>query len=67
MAKVDSESKDIGLARELGRKAIHLGALVMPDKLPISRIEELMNEKGSITDEATLSTLRQHAADFLEF
>ncbi len=45
----------------------YLGALVMPDKLPISRIEELMNEKGAITDEATLSTLRQHAADFLEF
>jgi len=30
VAKVDSESKDIGLGRELGRKAIHLGALVMP-------------------------------------
>ena len=25
-----AQSKDIGLARELGRKAIHLGALVMP-------------------------------------
>lgn len=31
MAPIDpTVSKDIGLARELGRKAIHLGALVMP-------------------------------------
>lgn len=27
---IDARSKDIGLGRELGRKAIHLGALVMP-------------------------------------
>ena len=45
----------------------YLGAFVLPDKLPISRIEELMNEQGDITDEITLSTLRQHAADFLAF
>ncbi len=45
----------------------YLGAIVMPDKLPISRIEEVTDREGQITDEATRITLERHAAEFAAF
>lgn len=45
----------------------HLGAIVMPDKLPISRIEQLMDNDGVITDQATQQLLQSHAQAFVDF
>ncbi len=45
----------------------HVGTVVMPNKLPISQIEKLVNEAGEITDEATLATMEEHAMEFLAF
>jgi len=45
----------------------HVGMVVMPNKLPISRIEELMDADGALIDQATLATLELHARELLEF
>lgn len=45
----------------------YLGVVVMPNKLPISRIETLMDEKGEITDVETLKSMEQQVKDFIEF
>jgi len=45
----------------------HLGTIVMPNKLPISSIHQLMNEKNEITDTSTLSAMNQQVDDFLAF
>jgi NAD(P)H-dependent FMN reductase len=45
----------------------HLGAIVMPDKLPISRIEKLMDENGAVADPATLKAMEDHAREFVGF
>ena len=45
----------------------YLGVLVMPNKLPISRIETLMDEEGEITDVETLKSMEQQVKDFIEF
>lgn len=45
----------------------HVGTIVMPNKLPISQIEKLMDASGEITDEATLVTMEKHALEFLAF
>ena len=45
----------------------HVGIVVMPDKMPISRIEELMDDDGEITDAATLALLEKHARALIEF
>jgi NAD(P)H-dependent FMN reductase len=45
----------------------YLGTVVMPDKLPISRIGELKDGEGTIVDEPTLQVMEQHAQAFLKF
>jgi chromate reductase, NAD(P)H dehydrogenase (quinone) len=45
----------------------HVGTIVMPNKLPISRIEELIDDNGDIVDTATLSVMEKHAKEFIEF
>ena len=45
----------------------HVGAIVMPNKLPFSRIEDLMDGKGNITDEETLQSMEKHAEELLAF
>jgi chromate reductase len=45
----------------------YLGAIVMPDKLPISRIGELLDAEGQLNDELTLATMRLHAEEFVHF
>lgn len=44
----------------------HVGVQVMPNKLPISQIGELL-ENNTITDKATLETLDTYLDDFLKF
>ena len=44
-----------------------LGTVVMPDKLPISRISDLKDGEGDVIDEGTLEAMRIHALEFLEF
>lgn len=45
----------------------HLGTVVLPNKLPISRIFSLMNEQGAITDVPTLEVMQAQAQEFLDF
>ncbi len=45
----------------------HVGTIVMPNKVPISRIEQLLDENGEITDEATLKTIEKHVEELLAF
>ena len=45
----------------------HLGTTVMPAHLPISRIQDLVNSEGKITDEKTLLTMKKHATSFVDF
>ncbi|MCB0611927.1 MAG: NAD(P)H-dependent oxidoreductase [Lewinellaceae bacterium] len=45
----------------------YLGTVVMPDKLPISRISELKDGEGEVIDEETLDVMRAHALEFLAF
>jgi len=45
----------------------HVGSEVMPNKLPISKCKDLMNEKGVITDEGTLKTLDTFADSLIEY
>lgn len=45
----------------------HVGTEVMGNKLPISKIESLMDSKGKITDENTLSTMEKFVDDFLKY
>lgn len=43
----------------------HVGTHVMPNKLPISSIEKLMDADGNITDAATLLVMEKHVDEFL--
>lgn len=45
----------------------HLGTIVLPNKLPVSRIFSLMDEQGNLTDEITLHAMREQAAELLVF
>ena len=45
----------------------YLGTVVMPDKLPISRISELKDGEGEVIDEGTLEAMRAHGLEFLGF
>lgn len=45
----------------------HVGTIVMPNKLPISRINSLQNEAGDITDEPTIRAIEKHIDEFLAF
>ncbi len=45
----------------------YLGVCVMPNRLPISVVESLLNEEGSITDEGTLKAIEQQIEEFIKF
>ncbi len=45
----------------------HVGTIILPNRLPISSIEKLMNEKGEITDGPTLKVIEKHVDEFLLF
>lgn len=45
----------------------HMGTIVMPNRLPISRIRDLQNEGGEIIDPATIAVMEQHVMEFLGF
>ena len=45
----------------------HVGTVVLPNKLPISRIEELLDEEGVIVDELTLQVMEVHAQELAAF
>lgn len=45
----------------------HVGTLVHPNKLPISSIDALIDEKGKITDADCKKALKKHMEDFLAF
>ena len=44
----------------------HLGVLVMPNKLPVSGLDRLI-EEGKLTDQETLNLLEQHIDQFISF
>ncbi|SER32506.1 NADPH-dependent FMN reductase [Neolewinella agarilytica] len=43
----------------------HMGGWVLPNKLPLSGVEALLNEDGKVTDEATLTSLRSSAEQLI--
>lgn len=45
----------------------HVGIVVMPQRLPISRIEQLTDAEGEITDVSTLAAMEKHALAFTNF
>jgi len=45
----------------------HVGTIVMPNKLPISSIENLMNSEGQVVDPNTLKIIEKQVEDFLAF
>ena len=45
----------------------HLGTIVHPNKLPISNIESLIDEKGKIIDTDCKKALKKHMEDLLAF
>ncbi|MEM9885453.1 MAG: NAD(P)H-dependent oxidoreductase [Bacteroidota bacterium] len=45
----------------------HVGAIVMPNKLPISSIGKILNEENEIVLDSTLKAIDKHLDDFLLF
>lgn len=45
----------------------HVGTIVLPNKLPISKIESLMDDEGNITDQATIRSIEKHIDELLAF
>jgi NAD(P)H-dependent FMN reductase len=45
----------------------HLGIVVMPNQLPISSIEKIVNVEGSIRDPETIQALEAQIQEFLAF
>ena len=45
----------------------YLGFHIMPNKLPISSVLTLLDEKSNIKDLATVKVLEKHIADFLKY
>lgn len=45
----------------------HMGTVVFPDKMPISRISQLLDDKFCVSDQDTLLLLEKHATAFLDF
>ncbi|MDH3651080.1 MAG: NAD(P)H-dependent oxidoreductase [Saprospiraceae bacterium] len=45
----------------------HLKIVVLPNKLPISSVETLMNGQGVVTDDSTLNVIDQQIEEFLTF
>ncbi|MFN7116976.1 MAG: NADPH-dependent FMN reductase [Saprospiraceae bacterium] len=45
----------------------HLGIIVLPNKVPISKIDQLYDSDGNIVDAPTLRTIEKHVEEFLAF
>ena len=45
----------------------HLGIIVLPNKVPISKIDQLYGESGDIADAVTLRLIERHVEEFLAF
>jgi NAD(P)H-dependent FMN reductase len=45
----------------------HVGSIVLPNRLPISSIEKLMNDQGNIIDPGTLRAIEKQVEEFLAF
>ena len=45
----------------------HLGTIVMPNQVPISRIANLMDKDGELIDPDTLTVMEQQVIEFLHF
>ena len=45
----------------------YLGCVIMPNKLPVSQLEKIIDEKGEITDKESLSTIKKQIKDFIVF
>ncbi len=45
----------------------HVGSVVLPNKLPISKIGALIDEQGKISDEGTNAALKGQIEEFLAF
>lgn len=45
----------------------HMRIIVHPNKLPLSNIDKIMDEDGTITDKATLQAMDQQVAEFINF
>jgi len=43
----------------------HMGGWVLPNKLPLSGVDALLDEKGNVTDAATLTSLRSCAEQLI--
>lgn len=40
---------------------------VMPNRQPLSSIEQLLDTEGNITDQATLDVIKRHVQEFIDF
>ncbi|MBL7726949.1 MAG: NAD(P)H-dependent oxidoreductase [Dinghuibacter sp.] len=45
----------------------HMGVQVLPNKLPISAVNKLLNEQGKLADAGTEAVIRQQVEEFLKF
>ncbi len=45
----------------------HVGTIVMPNKLPISGVKDLVDKDGKVVDVGTLKAMGQHGEEFLAF
>ncbi len=45
----------------------HVGTVIYPNRLPISSIENLVDENGKITDVSTLKAIKDQLEGFLDF
>ena len=45
----------------------HMRIIVHPNKLPLSNIDKIMDEDGTITDKATLQAMDQQVTEFINF
>lgn len=45
----------------------YLGCVVMPNKMPISNLEQIIDENGEINEKETLDLVRKQVKDFIAF
>ncbi len=45
----------------------YLGCIIMPNKLPISQIEKIIDKNGEIAEKESLNTIKKHVKDFIAF
>ena len=46
---------------------IHMKSIIFPRLLPVSKVNELMDEQGRINHDPTLQTLDEHLSEFISF